>query len=189
MSGHLALNTVSGVLRDLVVQACAGDAVLGELIHDAGDVSLANPTETASQSHQRLSLWLYRITENEFLKNVPPPEPGRVPPLAIDLHYLVTPFAGTAENDQVLLGKVLEALNENPSVYVSRPADRVADEIRVVFCRLPLEEVTRIWEALQEPYRLSVCYLVRVIRIDAGSVRADAFVREITTGAGVAVTP
>jgi Pvc16 N-terminal domain len=189
MSGHLALNVVSGVLRDLVVRACAGDPVLGGLIRDKGDVSLANPTETAAQSHQRISLWLYRITENEFLKNLPAAEPGRVSSLALDLHYLVTPFTGNAENDQVLLGRVLQALHENASVYVSRPADPVVEEIRVVFSRLPLEEVTRIWEALQEPYRLSVCYLVRVVRIDAERLRADAPVVEVTTGTGTGVTP
>lgn len=189
MSGHLALNAVSGVLRDLVVQACADDPVLGALIRVRGDVSLDNPTETAAHSHQRISLWLYRITENEFLKNLPAPEPGKVPSLAIDLHYLVTPFTGNAENDQVLLGRVMQALSENSSVYVARPADTVVEEIRVVLCRLPLEEVTRIWEALQEPYRLSVCYLVRVVRIDAERLRGDTPVREVTTGTGTEVAP
>ncbi|GAA4547931.1 DUF4255 domain-containing protein [Amycolatopsis samaneae] len=184
MSGHLSLNAVSTVLGALVVDACRGDEVLKHLVGDPKQVSLANPTETAAHADQRVSLWLYRITENEFLKNVPAPDPARMSPLAVDLHYLITPFTGNAENDQVLLGKVLQAFHENSSVYVSRAADRVIDEIRIVLCRLPLEEVTRIWEALQEPYRLSVCYLVRVIEIDADTLRPDAAVREITTGMG-----
>jgi hypothetical protein len=134
-----------------------------------------------------LSLWLYRITENEFLKNLPPQtEPDRRirrgSPLALDLLYLITPFTSSGENDQLLLGKTMQVLHDNASIYVRDPLNDVVDEIRLILCRLPLEEVTRIWEALQEPYRLSVCYLVRSIRIDSTQLDESAPILDITTG-------
>jgi hypothetical protein len=36
-----------------------------------------------------------------------------------------------------------------------------------VLARLTLEELTRVWEALREPYRLSVGYIVRVTRVES----------------------
>lgn len=187
MSGYLAINAVSGVLQRIIADACGKDNMTKLLVKEDRDISLANPTETAQHSDLHLSLWLYRITENEFLKNVPaPPESDRnarrIPPLAVDLSYLVTPFTDKAENDQVLLGKVMQVLHDNGSIYVRNLLNSVVEEIRVVFCRMPLEEVTRIWEALQEPYRLSVCYLVRVIRIDSTRLDESTPVIEMTTG-------
>ena len=32
---------------------------------------------------------------------------------------------------------------------------------------LPLDELTRIWEAIQESYQLSVCYIARVAILDS----------------------
>jgi hypothetical protein len=82
----------------------------------------------------------------------------------------VTPFApaGQPESEHMLLGKTMEVLYDNATVVLSgRPGEQIAEELRIVFCRLSLEELTRIWESLREPYRLSVCYLVRITHIDS----------------------
>jgi hypothetical protein len=47
-----------------------------------------------------------------------------------------------------------------------------------VLCRLTLEELTRIWEALREPYRLSVAYQVRVTHIDSERTLGSGRVQE-----------
>ena len=187
MSGYLAVNTVSRALRRILAAAYDADPMVNSLVNGENGIVFSNPTETARDPSKHLSLWLYRITENEFMKNLPAPaEPNRrqsrPSPLALDLSYLVTPFASSGENDQVLLGKTMQVLHDNGSIYVRDQLNLVVDEVRVVFCRLPLEEVTRIWEALQEPYRLSVCYLVRVIRIDSTQLDENAPVVDITTG-------
>ena len=41
------------------------------------------------------------------------------------------------------------------------------EEIRLVLNPVSLEELTRVWQALEIPYRLSVCYLARVIIVDS----------------------
>lgn len=194
MSGFLAVNTVSGVLQRVIATACGDDPVTSPLVSLPADISLDNPKETAGQSAFRVSLWLYQIVENEYLKNAPAPhgperQGGRVPPLALDLAYLLTPFTGTAVTDQVVLGKIMQILHENASLYIRDTLNGVVDEIRVVLCRLPLQEITNVWQALSEPYRLSVCYLVRVVRIDGELLEESVPVIEVTTGLAPAVPP
>jgi hypothetical protein len=40
-------------------------------------------------------------------------------------------------------------------------------EFRIHFETLTLEELTRIWHSLQEPYRTSVSYLVEIVQIES----------------------
>jgi hypothetical protein len=40
-------------------------------------------------------------------------------------------------------------------------------EVRLTLNPLNLEEMTRIWNAFNQPYRLSVCYQVQVVSIDS----------------------
>jgi hypothetical protein len=40
-------------------------------------------------------------------------------------------------------------------------------EFRIHFETLTLEELSRIWYALQEPYRTSVSYLIEIVHIDS----------------------
>ena len=172
MSGYLAINAVSRALRRVLWSAYDADTgPLRSLVGDEQAIVFDNPTQTARNPSQRLSLFLYRMCINEFMRNDSAPlsaqnDRARSAPLPLDLSYLITPFTGSGENDQLLLGKTLQVLNDNPTIYVREPLNDVVEEVRVLFCRLPLEEVTRIWEALREPYRLSICYDVRVVRID-----------------------
>ena len=78
----------------------------------------------------------------------------------------------------------MQVLYENAIIRIQRPADDIAEELRVIFCRLSLEELTRIWEALREPYRLSVCYLVRVTRVDSHRASERARVVEAASDYG-----
>ena len=54
-----------------------------------------------------------------------------------------------------------------PDEALERVVGTVEADHTVVLTNLDLEEQTRIWEALNEPYRLSVCYKVRVTTIDS----------------------
>jgi hypothetical protein len=184
MSSYLAINAVSAALRRLLWNAYSTDTgpVRG-LVTDEQAIVFDNPTETARNPSRRLSLWLYRITENEHLRNMRVPrEPAldqrRSAPLPLDLSYLITPFTGAGESDQLLLGKTMQVLHDNAIVYLNDPLDGVAEELRILFGRLPIEEVTRMWEALREPYRLSVSYDVRVVRIDSTRIDPQSRVLE-----------
>jgi Pvc16 N-terminal domain len=182
---HLALNMVSRALREVLVLGYRADPVVDALVGTKG-VVFTDPGETAKDTPGCLSLWLYRVMENGYLRNIPAEKtPGstarRQPPLALDLHYLLTPFTSSAENDQILLSSSMRLLHDNAIVYVQDPVVDTIDEIRVMLGRPEQAELTGIWEALHAPYRLSVTYVVRVVRIDSTRVDDAALVVDVRT--------
>lgn len=180
MSNYTVIYAASEALRRLLWEAFSADAQIRAIIGGDSAIVLSNPQVTAQDSSRRLSLWLYQVVENEFVKNQPlqprelPTRQGRPridqlqrSPLALNLFYLVTPFTTLGKSDQLLLGKTMQVFYDNAIVRLQDDNDRVAEELHLTLCRLTLEELTRIWEALREPYRLSVCYQVRVTRIES----------------------
>jgi hypothetical protein len=189
MSSYIVLSAVSEVLRHILWEEINADPVTRTIVAAEANISLANPTQTAQGSANRLSVWLHQVTENEFLKNQPiqrstDADNRQFPPLALNLFYLITPFAPTAEADQMLLGKIVQVLYDNACVLVRNQPNEIAEELRIVLCRMSLEELTRVWEALREPYRLSVCYEVRVTRVDSRRRAGQGRVIERIAGFG-----
>jgi hypothetical protein len=139
-------------------------------------VSLATPQEMNEKPAEGLSVWLYRIIRDDQRLNDPPvrisPTELRPPPLPVRLHYLMTPVTneqtGDPETEQLILGKVLQLFHSHP---VLAGADLQAEfagtavELRVRLEPLMLEEITRVWEALDGSYQLSVSYEVSVVNI------------------------
>ena len=78
----------------------------------------------------------------------------------------------------MVLGKVMQIFHDNSIIYVRDTINNIHEELRIIFKRMSLEELTRVWEALREPYRLSVCYEVRVTRIDSSRIQQNARVIE-----------
>jgi hypothetical protein len=194
MSDYMVLDAVSKALRKILWDAFSADPVIQPIVGSEAAIVFSNPTETARDSSNRLSLWLYQITENEHVKNQPmqrartqplPPngrEASQFPPMALNLSFLVTPFAQSGEADHLLLGKTMQTLYDTAIIFLQDAPSNIFEELRVIFCRLTLEELTRIWESLREPYRLSVCYLIRVSRIDSQRRPENALVMERTAG-------
>jgi hypothetical protein len=185
----MVVAAVSQALRRILWEAFNADDVIRPIVGSESAIVFTNPTETARDSSNRLSLWLYQLAENEFVKNQPMmrgngPETGQFPPLALNLFYLVTPFAASGEADHLLLGKTMQTLYDNAMVLLRDTLSDISEELRIIFCRLTLEELTRIWEALREPYRVSICYQVRVTRIDSQRLPSHTRVLERTTGFG-----
>jgi hypothetical protein len=188
VSNYTVISDVSEGLKQILFTEFTKDAVVRNIV-GASDAAIVftNPTQTAQNSSNRLSLWLYQVTENEFLKNQPPArsngvEATQFPPLPLNLHYLITPFAATGQGDLLLLGKTMQVLHENASVLLRDPARELAEELRILLCNLLLDQLSRVWEALREPYRLSVAYEVRVTRVDSQHAITTARVIERTAG-------
>lgn len=180
MSDYSVVADVSEALRELLwVEMSQDDQISPQIVGSQQAIDLRNPRDTAEGGTSGLSVWLYHVTENEFLKNQPNKrwireEDGRRrhdiqrrPPMAVDLYYLVTPLTADSRGDHLLLGKAMQILYDNPTILLADPAGESSEELRVTWDRLNLEDLTRIWDALRERYRLSVCYRVRVTRIDS----------------------
>ena len=119
-----------------------------------------------------LSLYLYRVTMNEHFRNT-----KRIvdttrenTPLSVDLHYLITVWYKRAFPEHTVLAWAMRQLQQHPVLdrsSLSPEADWGAGEfIQVIPAELSTEDIMRIWDALEPPYRLSVSYIARVVRID-----------------------
>jgi hypothetical protein len=126
----------------------------------------------SSEAAVRVIILLYRTGMNQHLRNA-----GRMTatgattvPLSVDLHYLVSFWAQSAENEQLVLAWTLRQLHDVPvldSSILGRDAAWAADEIiQIIPEEIPTEEMMRIWDTLEPDYRLSVSYIARVVRID-----------------------
>lgn len=176
MSEFTAIRAVSATLK----------ALLQDHITNSPDPQLANvPIDLSSPREMRdaagpnnspngISLWLYRVSRNGDLVNEPQlPVDDQLPrqPLPIDLFYLVAPITTTPDNEQALLGRVLQVFHDHSILGGPDLKDDLAGEateLRLTLETLSLEELTRIWSALQESYQLSASYRVQVVRIESG---------------------
>ncbi len=140
-------------------------------------VSLNTPQEMTDNQTEGLSVWLYRVIRDEERLNAPPERISnnqlKTPPLPMRLHYLVTPIVNSRtvtspETEQAILGKVLQAFYDHSTfagVDLQDDFSGTILELRVRLEPLSLEETTRIYDALEGPYRLSVSYEVSVVYI------------------------
>lgn len=139
---------------------CSFDVVSsGEL---AGDVSDAT----------RITLYLYRVTVNEHSRQTRPARSLRAEPasLGLDLHFLMTAWAGNALAEHTMLAWAVRQLHLFPILDASSLSPEAGwgrDEvIQVIPAELSTEDVMRIWDALDPAYRLSVSYIARPVRLD-----------------------
>ena len=146
-------------------------------------VNLNNPEEFNQNEIEGVSLWLYLVERDpETLNQLPrriSPDRLLQRPLPLRLHYLVTPRvdhrtrAQAGELEQLILGKVLQALHDQPRLAGALLLDSLSGAPHEFFVRLeplPLDQITRVWDALEVPYQLCVSYEVSVVPIDSAVI-------------------
>ena len=191
MSDALALSAVTSVL-----QTCLG------LVYTASplgtvDVSavapdiVQNELGTGSDSPMRVNLFLHQVTPNPAWRNIDMPslDSGgatrlKNPPLALDLHYLLTAYAGGDTEAEALLGYGILMLHENPilpralinTILGSLPhthplynplkttgLDTQIEMIKISPATLGREELAWLWTALKADYRPTFPFQVSVV--------------------------
>jgi hypothetical protein len=187
VSDFRVIRAVSRSMRQLLEQTITIPP--GEL--NGVPIDLRSPKELRQSGvNQVVSLWLYRVTRDPDMVNSPGKRVAfeREMPRTLPLHlyYLVTPMSPDPADEQNLLGRVLQTFHDNCTLrgahFLGQPPLESSDEqLRVVFETLTLEELTRIWTAIDESYQLSVSYLVQVVKIDSDreSRRGDPVLERI----------
>jgi len=174
---YTALRATSQTLVRFLETRFQADMLLSGFFSGGGMVvSLNTPEEMTEKPKTGLSVWLYRIIRDDQRLNDPPIRLSatelQAPPLTLRLHYLMTPVTdkktGDPETEQLILGKVLQLFYGHATL---RGADLQAEfagtevELKVRLEPMTLEEITRVWEALEGSYQLSVSYEVSVVNI------------------------
>jgi hypothetical protein len=136
-----------------------------------------------------VNLYLYRVSESPFLRNQNWPgdrvtPPSGQPALGLMLSYLLTPLSTppgnsdlTGDDAHKMLGLAMLTLQENPFLNDVHLPDFDADaelpdyirnsfdKIKITLVPASLEELSRIWSTINQPYRLSVVYEVSLVEL------------------------
>jgi hypothetical protein len=141
------------------------------------DVTLDSPATLPTGGEadfKKLNLFLYQVLENPFAKNQlwgsRSASEQQYPSLALNLFYMLTPYAKDTISAHQVLSHALGILHDHSIVTgadLQGSLSTSVEQLAIVLCPMTLEELTRIWNALQSPYRLSVCYEVRIALIDS----------------------
>jgi hypothetical protein len=184
---HSALFNTSEVLRRFLSAQLLAVPALG---FGAGRVvSLNSPHEMRQeQGVEGLSVWLYRIMRDDTRLNTPPrrisADELEYPPLPLRLHYLMTPVTfqggagGVPDAEQRIMGRVMQALHSRPVLrgldFTGTEFQGMDGELHVHLETLPLDDLSRVWDALEGSFQLCVSYEVSIVNIAADVVRQRA---------------
>ncbi|GIH06867.1 hypothetical protein Rhe02_49340 [Rhizocola hellebori] len=198
MSTALAIGAVSAVLRNVLdnglVDAVPAVGSPVKVSAKAPDlIKLDNPSDGP-----QLNLFLYRVSLNQGWRNADLPSRdsgGRrtsSPPLALDLHYLLTAYGKEDLQAEMLLGYGMQLLHDRP--FLDRAAIRSAlqfdpldpsatvptafqtpanagladqlETLKISWELLDLEGMSKLWSATQSHYRPSAAFQVSVVLIE-----------------------
>jgi hypothetical protein len=199
MSNALAIAAVTAVLKDLLNNRLIDHNVTGAV---GGNVTVtALPPDRlfapGTPESSQLNLFLHQVTPNSGWQNVGLPSRGSRgerltnPPLALDLHYLLTAYGAEDFHAEILLGYAMQILYETP--VLTREAIRTAltpspvtgtilppalqalaaadlaeqvELVKIYPAAVNTEEMSKLWSALQGHYRLTAAYQASVVLIE-----------------------
>jgi hypothetical protein len=162
---HSVGNSLMAYLRNAYPEPLRTSHAFEFRVISAGE--LAQGTEP----HNSLTLFLFRITQDEYLRNRRRlKDASEETPLSIDLHYLLTVWADNALAEHTVISWAMRELQMHPvldSSSLSPEAEwDTSDVIQLIPAEITSDEMMRIWDLLLPKYRLSVSYIARVVRID-----------------------
>jgi hypothetical protein len=205
MSSPLAIAAVSAVLRSFLQNSVIEHdlaAVLGGNVLVSVEPPDRIPVGAAQPN--RINLFLFQAVENTGWRNLGLPTRSingdrlTTPPLALDLHYLLTAYGSGDFHAEALLGYAMFVLHEMPvltrdairsAIPVPPPptlpngltaanlADQI-EQIKITPQTMSIEEISKIWSALHSQYRPTAIYKASVVLIESTrSVRPTLPVR------------
>jgi hypothetical protein len=178
VSTSIAIAVATSALRSLLETGIRTlDPALAAL-----EVTTLAPDEALKDDKPSLNLFLYQTAINAAWRNLDLPEVksgerGR-PPLALNLHYLITPYGKQegpihARNHRIL-GAAMSVLHDYPVLLPGDITDipdgglpAQFERLRITLLPLPMDEMSKLWSALQSNLRVSAAYEVTVLLIES----------------------
>jgi hypothetical protein len=209
MSNALAIGAVTAVIQNILKNGLMRQNLSTILDGDPDITVLLPNFDGAGggSSPDRLNLFLYQATLNTSWRNVGMPSRNsdgdltNNPLLALDLHYLLTAHSAKAIHAEILLGFAMQILHDTPvlprdrirsilqsfttdtnsalrSLTQSDLADQM-EQVKITPMPMNIEEISKLWAAMQTQYRPTVAYHVSVVLIERSrSVKTALPVRE-----------
>ncbi|MEM7556740.1 MAG: DUF4255 domain-containing protein [Cyanobacteria bacterium P01_A01_bin.84] len=208
MSDALSIAVVTATIKNLLENGLVSDSIVASV----GDVTVSalppDKIEVGTDERAQINIFLYHVTQNRNVDWISPEfrdrhsrigasqkdKPHPNPPLALDLHYLLTAYGPKDFQSEILLGSIMQLLHISPiiksevietalknafetgtysvlsqalvGVSVSDLAKQIG-QIKISPEFLNMDENSRIWSALQTNYRPSVTYYASVVLIES----------------------
>lgn len=203
MSDPLALAGVTAVVQYWLNQVVNGpSSQLPTVVVSARAPDIIQSNIAAGKQPLQINVFMHQVTANAAWRNVDLPSLASdgttrlsSPPLALDLHYLLTSYAIEDTEAEALLGYAILMLHETPvfaradirtalsNVPNSNPlqgplattglADQI-EMIKVTPSTLGREEMAWIWTALKADYRPTYPFQVSVVLIEPEAMTVSA---------------
>jgi hypothetical protein len=187
MANYLAIAAIARTLLRLIEQECPREEFTSTpqfqlyQSHDFGSAVIS----------EGFSLMLYRVTVNGARNQAPRRGPDGVkrrPALPLDLHFMLTPWAGEAERQLRLLGWAMRFIEDNaviPANVLNHSLtlrDRPAfdpDESVELFCDPPsMADYLGLWDKYKTRWQTSATYVARAVLIESAlTLPAEELVR------------
>ncbi|MCD4525963.1 DUF4255 domain-containing protein [Nocardioides sp. cx-173] len=187
MSTALAVAAATEAIRRLLEEWLAGadiDAAVGGGHATVSAVPPDQLTLSGTGAKLGLNVFLHRLSLNQGWRNVELPSydangtKTANPPLAVDLHFMLSAYGAGQLHPEKLLGHGMEALHQHPVLTREQlaallPTDLAAaglatqvELLRIAPESITGEEASRLWSALQAKYRPSFYYSASVVLIE-----------------------
>lgn len=165
MSSTTISNT-SKMLRSMLWIGLHDILATQSIITSEAAVVFDSPAAIQHGESGRLSLWLYAVSMSESFRNLMPPgdNPARSgqAPVQLNLHYLITPYGNSVEDEHLMLDGAIQVLHAHPLLEQTNPSQVTSGRADVSIINLSIAELTNLWAALQVSFRPSIACQVRL---------------------------
>lgn len=205
MSNALSIAAVTAVLKYLLDNGLVRDSITATVGDVIVTTSPPDKITVGTDERAQLNLFMYQITHNRNVDWVSQEFRSRYsrvnenlrsthPPLALDLHYLLTAYGPKDFQSEILLGYAMQIFHQLPvittdiienalnnasntstssvfsqsitNINISDFAQQIG-QIKISPEFFKMEETSKIWSALQTNYRPSINYQVSMILIES----------------------
>ncbi len=184
MSNYLSIGAVTATLQLILMNGFSDPT--DPLLNGTSVTML--PLDKARQNHtgKQLNLFLYQIQRNAAWVNADMPQqvrPGEhgLPPIPLNLYYLLTPFGPDSDQaapwDHLILGKAMSVLHDHPVLSAADikaieagplqgvDVDSQLEHLRITFQPLSIDDFSKLWTGFGSQFRMSAAYEVAVTLI------------------------
>ena len=191
-----AIAVTGNTIRNLLAEAWPRDVFPGAQFRLCQAANLVSSPFT----DLGVSIYLYRVAHNPTRRNLPPRKRLNgdrfKPSVPLDLHFLVTAWARTPEQQWALLAWAIRAIEDTPVLPAGllnqnagsdpdgTPQNVFSEDesVELVAETLSLQDMVSVWEIAKPNQQPSVSFLARSVLIDslvempdAGSVQTRGF--------------
>jgi hypothetical protein len=170
------ISSASKTLASRIWNAIKNDKQVNAIIQNPEQITFLPPKDAAERKPPQISIYLYNVFELTSMRNQPTAtqNPSKQS-LYLNLRYIITPITQNFDDDQTVLGKILQIFYDTPVLRGSDLQGSLkegGEGLKVMLDQLTVDELSKVWGMLSLPYRLSVGYSVYPLKIES-AVKPD----------------